>query len=245
MTKSAEVFNGSLKRGVTRFKVCRVQSFSFSFCYKHLEPPGTAYNCISYRLGISSLLPTPPSIFTQSSSVALQKFSSQFSRFFSDLSVLWSDHNGFPISVSFRGESGPQGHRFRCCPRSLLRSSGETRQPFSQPVDACEPRVSASLLKPKKRWMQSLRSSHGPAMVAPYRVSLTPERFPSPRPVVLGVRKHDRKRRRKREGERAKCETRRKREWEIVMWKLSSRASISLGRFGRQDFDKDNAFLFH
>lgn len=88
MTKSAEVFNGSLKRGVTRFKVCRVQSFSF--CYKHLEPPGTAYDCISVcqkcpnptppqSLGISSLLPTPPSIFTQSSSVALQKLSSQFS----------------------------------------------------------------------------------------------------------------------------------------------------------------------
>lgn len=81
---------------------------------------------------------------------------------------------------SLRGGFGPRGRKFRCCPRSLWQSSGETRRPSSQPAGACEPLVSAFLTRPTKRWM-SRRSSPGRASVVPYQVSLTTEQSPSPR----------------------------------------------------------------
>lgn len=86
--------------------------------------------------------------------------------------------------VPFTGESGPQGRRFRCCPRSPWPSSAERRRPFWQPAGACGPPVSASPPTPRKTWTMSPRSSRGSAKVGPYRASLTPKGLPSPPPAA-------------------------------------------------------------
>lgn len=86
--------------------------------------------------------------------------------------------------VPFTGESGPQGRRFRCCPRSPWQSSAERRRPFWQPAGACGPPVSASPPTPRKTWTRSPRSSRGSAKVVPYRASLTPKGLPSPPPAA-------------------------------------------------------------
>ena len=167
---------------------------------KNLMLPGLAFNCRSVlkkcphwssppSLGTWSLLPPTPSTSIQLYSelfICIAKVLLYFFQVFQwHLSILWSDPTSFFVSVSLRGESGPRGRRFRCCLRFLWRSSGETRQPSWPPAVACVPPVSASLPRPKKRWMKSLHSSHGPALVVPYRASLTREGPPSPRPVVL------------------------------------------------------------
>lgn len=100
--------------------------------------------------------------------------------------------SSFSLAVSLRGEFVPRGRKFRCCLSFLWRSSGEMRRPSSQPAGACEPLVSAFLLRPMKRWTKSLRSSQSWESVAPYQVSLTPGRS-SPHSAVSGVDECDRR----------------------------------------------------
>lgn len=104
---------------------------------KCLMPPGPAYNCTNvfipppkqmnqiFHSG-NLISPPPTSIHLHSehpiciANLFLFYLCDSVGNLFFDL----TPH----LTVSLRGESGPQGHRFRCCLRSLWQSSGEMRQ---------------------------------------------------------------------------------------------------------------------
>lgn len=138
-SSSAEVFNGSLKWGVScSVKSTKVLSLS-ALINNWLMLPGPAHNCMSESKTSTStpLVPSPSNFPPHPPKCNLSffrvvhlhcKHSPSYSQvFLSHLSVQWADLTFSTISL--RGESGPRGHRFQCCQRCLRLNSGEKMQP--------------------------------------------------------------------------------------------------------------------